>query len=199
MKKNLLLNVLLLLLTGYASAQCGANEVKVSINIQTDTWGEETSWTLTDLKGNVVLNGGQGGVYDDNTNYKDSVCVLSNECLFFEIYDVYGDGINAPNGCKLYLDNVLVYSGADNIGSYAKTIVNCSDSCSLVINGLNDLQSHINGNITLSGDDLTVIKNVMTLFPACLAANESSILLSNSVVENYEFKVGALFTTPKTI
>lgn len=199
MKKNLLLNVLLLLLTSYASAQCGANEVKVSIDIQTDTWGEETSWTLTDLKGNVVLNGGQGGVYDDNTNYKDSVCVLSNECLFFEIYDVYGDGINAPNGCKLYLDNVLVYSGADNIGSYAKTIVNCSDSCSLVINGLNDLQSHINGNITLSGDDLTVIKNVMTLFPACLAANESSILLSNSVVENYEFKVGALFTTPKTI
>jgi hypothetical protein len=198
MKRILLISSLLTICAGYSIAQCGANEVKVKVNIRTDAWGEETYWTLSDLMGTVVLQGGQGGVYEDNASYADSICVPSNACLFFEIYDTYGDGIYAPNGCELYLDEMLVYSGANDIGSYAMTIVNCSDSCGMMLNALNDLQAHIHANITLNAAELTVIKNVFTLFPECLTGSEATILLAKSVVEDYDQIIGALFTTPNT-
>ena len=198
MKKTLLISCLLMLCSGYMVAQCGANEVKVSVQILTDNWGEETSWTLTDLMGTVVLQGGQGGVYAANASYADSICVQANACLFFEISDTYGDGILAPNGCMLYLNGTLVYSGANDIGSYAKTVVNCSDSCGNVLSALNALQAHINATTTLTPAELTLTKNVFTLFPECLASSASNILLSKSVVDDYDNKVGALFTTPST-
>lgn len=198
MKKILLISSFLTLFTGYSFAQCDTGEVEVRVEIMTDDWGYETSWTLSDLLGTVVMQGGQGGVYGNNTSYSDSICVLSDECLFFEIYDTYGDGILAPGGCELYLDEMLVYSAANNIGSYAMTVVNCGDSCNMILNGLNDLQAHINGTITLNAEELTLIRNVFTLFPECLASNESYILLSKSVVEDYDAVIGALFTTPTT-
>ncbi len=198
MKKVFLISSLLMLFTGYSFAQCGANEVEVRVNIFTDAWGEETSWTLSDLMGTVVLQGGQGGVYDDNASYSDSICVQSNACLIFEIYDTWGDGIYAPDGCELYLDEVLVYSGANDIGSYAITVVNCGDSCGMILSALHDLQAHINADITLDAEELTLIRNVFTLFPECLASSETNILLSKSVVEDYDNEIGALFTTPNT-
>lgn len=198
MKNILVISFLLTLYTGYSFAQCGANQVEVKVDILTDPWGEETYWTLSDLQGTIVLQGGQGGVYLDNTSYSDSICVSSSSCLFFEIYDTWGDGIFTPAGCELHLDGLLVYSGSNNIGSYASTIVNCSDSCVLVLNALNDLQDHINATITLTPVELTLIKNIFTLFPGCLAISESNILLSKSVVADYDNLFGALFTTPGT-
>jgi hypothetical protein len=198
MKNILLISFLLTLHTGYSFAQCGANQVEVKVDILTDPWGEETYWTLSDLLGNVVLQGGQGAVYLDNTSYSDSICVSSSSCLFFEIYDTWGDGIFTPAGCELYVDGLLVYSGSNNIGSYASTIVNCSDSCVLVLDALNDLKDHINATVTLTPVELTLIKNIFTLFPGCLAISESNILLSKSVVADYDNLFGALFTTPGT-
>jgi hypothetical protein len=198
MKNILLISFLLTLYTGYSFAQCGANQVEVKVDILTDPWGEETYWTLSDLQGTIVLQGGQGGVYLDNTSYSDSICVSSSSCLFFEIYDTWGDGIYAPNGCEVYVDGTLVYSGANDIGLYASTILNCSDSCVLVLDALNDLQDHINANFTLSPNDLTYIKTIFTLFPECLASSEANILLSKSVVEDYDNVFGAMFTTPNT-
>jgi hypothetical protein len=198
MKNILLISFLLTLYTGYSFAQCGANQVEVKVDILTDPWGEETYWTLSDLLGNVVLQGGQGAVYLDNTSYSDSICVSSSSCLFFEIYDTWGDGIFTPAGCELYVDGLLVYSGSNNIGSYASTIVNCSDSCVLVLDALNDLKDHINATVTLNPVELTLIKNIFTLFPGCLAISESNILLSKSVVADYDNLFGALFTTPGT-
>ena len=199
MKRFLLISFLLILSLGNSFGQCGANEVKVKVNILTDTWGEETYWTLSDLIGNVVLQGGQGGVYQGNSSYSDSICIQSDSCLFFEIYDTWGDGIYAPNGCEVYLDGVLVYSAANDIGSYATTTVNCSDSCNLVLSALNDIQAHITATNTLSANELTLIRNIFTLFPECLAYNVSNILLSKSVVEDYDSIIGALFTTPSTV
>jgi hypothetical protein len=198
MKNILLISLLLTLYTGYSFAQCGANQVEVKVDILTDPWGEETYWTLSDLQGTIVLQGGQGGVYLDNTSYSDSICVSSSSCLVFEIYDTWGDGIFTPAACELYVDGLLVYSGSNNIGSYASTLVNCSDSCVLVLDALNDLHDHINATITLTPVELTSIKNIFTLFPGCLAISESNILLSKSVVADYDSLFGALFTTPGT-
>lgn len=198
MKKILLISFLLLFFMDYTFAQCDVSEVEVRVEIMTDGWGEETYWTLSDLLGTVIMQGGQGGAYASFTSYSDSICVLSNECLLFEIYDTWGDGIFAPGGCELYLDEMLVYSASNDIGSYASTSVNCWDSCGMVLNALYDLQAHINAVITLDAEELTLIRNVFTLFPECLASSESNILLSKSVVEDYDNEIGALFTTPTT-
>lgn len=198
MRKILLISLLLMLSAGFSHAQCGMNEVELRVEIMTDGWGYETSWILSDLLGAVVMQGGQNGAYQNNTSYSDSICVLSNECLFFEIYDTFGDGILAPGGCELYLDEVLVFSAANDIESYAMTNVNCWDSCSMVLGALNDLKAYINAIIPLSGEELTMIRNVFTLFPECLAGSESVLFLSKSVVEDYDNEIGALFTTPTT-
>lgn len=198
MTKKLFISLLLILFTGYLFAQCNINEKEVKVEIQTDNWGEETFWTLTDLSGATILQGGQGGVFSGFTTYTDSTCVPTNGCVLFEIYDTYGDGILAPSGYKLYVNELLVASGANDIGGYAIAAVNCQDSCSLVLNALNDFQQHLNGSVTLSNDELTLIKNLWVRFPKCLAESESTILLAKSIIEEYDAQIGALFTTPNT-
>lgn len=198
MRRILLISLLLTFFTGFSFAQCGMDQVEVRVDITTDNWGYETSWTLTDLLGTILLQGGQGGVYENNSSYSDSICVLADGCYFFEIYDTYGDGIYAPNGYELYVDELLISSGANEIEDYAIEIVNCSDPCSMTLGALNDLQGHINGTINLTTDDLTLIRNVFVQFPECLAESESVIVLGKSTVEDYDSQIGALFTTPNT-
>lgn len=53
--KNTLLISLLLLSTHLAFAQCGADEVEIKVEIATDNWSYETSWTLTDLAGTISI------------------------------------------------------------------------------------------------------------------------------------------------
>ena len=60
MKKILLISLLLTLFTDYVVAQCDVNEVEVRVEITTDAYGGETYWTLTDLAGTVVMQGGAG-------------------------------------------------------------------------------------------------------------------------------------------
>ena len=144
------------------------------------------------------MQGGQGGVYDNNTSYSDSICVSTDGCYFFEIYDTYGDGIYEPNGYWIYINDMLVASGANDIESYAIETVFCPDACGMVLDALNDLQGHINETNTLSNSELNQIKNVFNQFPECLAESEDMILLGKSVVEDYDDQIGALFTTPNT-
>jgi hypothetical protein len=198
MRKLFLIISLHILFAGYSQAQCFNNEVEVRVEITTDPYGNETYWTLTDLSGTVIMQGGQGGVYQNNTIYADSLCVLADGCFFFEIYDTYGDGIFAPGRYELYVNEVLVSSGSDDINSYAAVTAHCPNACSMVLDGLNDFQAHINGITILNGDELTLIRNTFVQFPECLAENESIILLSKSVVEDYDAQIGALFTTPNT-
>jgi hypothetical protein len=199
MKKIFVFVLFVTLVSIRSLSQCGTNQVEIKVNILTDPWGEETSFTLTNITGAVVLEGGQGGIYEDNSSYTDSVCVPSDDCHFFEIYDTFGDGILAPSGCTVFLDEVQVYFGANDIEYYDATVVNCADSCDLVLDALNDLQAHINGDNLLNNQELTVIENIFKLFPECLAISESNILMSKNVVDSYDLLFGALFTTPNTI
>lgn len=198
MKKYLLITFLLIIFIHCSFAQCDVSEVEVRVEILTDNWGEETSWTLSDLLGNMILQGGQGGVYNSFESYSDSICVESNACLIFEIYDTWGDGIYAPYGCEVFVNDVIIYSGANDIGNYASIDVNCWDACGILLSALNDLQSHINQGIILNATELTYIRNVFMLFGECLAESEFNILLAKSVVEDYDNGFGAIFTTPST-
>ncbi|MCH2200255.1 MAG: T9SS type A sorting domain-containing protein [Flavobacteriales bacterium] len=179
---------------------CGTfeNEVKFRVEIDTDQWGGETSWAITDLDGEVIMEGGQDGTYANFQSYADSICVDYNGCYYFEIWDTFGDGINAPGGYELYVDNVLLSSGSDDIGSYQNATVHCPVACDIMENAINGLHNHIIGVDLLDESALLAIRDTLWLFPECLAESEEIILLAKETVSAYDVQEGPLFTTPET-
>lgn len=198
MRKIFLINFILFLFVGRGFTQCGSSQVEIRIEITTDDYGEETYWTLSDLIGTVIMEGGQGGVYSGGKVYKDSICVPTDACFFFDLYDGYGDGIFVPGGFKLYVNESLVSNGINDFGSKVFEIINCPDPCKTTPNSLTDLQSHLKGTKTLTADELTTVRNTFIRFPSCLAKNDTTILLAKEIIKDFDDKIGPLFTTSKT-
>ena len=194
MKKSLIVSFILTLFTNFSFAQCPSGQVEIRVDILTDNYGYENYWTLSYESGDVIMQGGQGGVYENFTNYSETACVPEATSVIFEIFDEYGDGIFAPGGYWLYVDNLLVSNGSDDIGSYATFTTNtpCETSEALI-----DLQNHINGNNILTETELLAIRDVFLAQPQCLP-NEEFIVLAKSVIEEYDSLVGPLFSTPNT-
>ena len=195
MKKSLLVSFILTLFTNFSFAQCPNGQVEIRVDILTDNYGYENYWTLSYESGDVIMQGGQGGVYENFTNYSETVCITEETSVIFEIFDEYGDGIFAPGGYWLYVDNLLVSSGSDDIGSYATFTTNtpCETSEALI-----DLQNHINSNNTLTETELLAIRDVFLAQPQCLP-NEEFIVLAKNVIEEYDSLIGPLFSTPNTV
>jgi len=195
MKKSLIVSFILTLFTNFSFAQCPNGQVEIRVDILTDNYGYENYWTLSYESGDVIMQGGQGGVYENFTNYSETTCVPEATSVIFEIFDEYGDGIFAPGGYWLYVDNLLVSSGSDDIGSYATFTTNtpCETSEALI-----DLQNHINSNNTLTETELLAIRDVFLAQPQCLP-NEEFIVLAKSVIEEYDSLIGPLFSTPNTV
>lgn len=75
------------------------NGQTVSLALNLDCWGSETTWELTDAGGSVLYNG--SGYSDDNPITVNQDFCLSYGCYNFEIMDSYGDGLtncSAANG-----------------------------------------------------------------------------------------------------
>ena len=195
MKKTILVAFIIALLTNYSFSQCPSGQVEIRVDIVTDNYGFENRWTLSYENGDIVMQGGQEGVYENFTNYSETVCVATGTSVVFEIYDDYGDGIYAPGGYWLYVGDFLVSSGSDDIEFYATFTTNtpCETSENLI-----DLQNHINGIATLTQPQLLSIRDVFQLQPICLRDQEN-ILLAKSVIEDYDSQVGPLFSTPNTV
>ncbi|MCB9187303.1 MAG: T9SS type A sorting domain-containing protein [Flavobacteriales bacterium] len=108
-------------------AQCSSSEIEIAIQVLTDNYGYETAWNLRDGDGNVLTSGGQGGVYENNSWYGDTICVDENTCLRFEISDQFGDGICCSYGqgsYTVYMDGVQQTTGG-NFSNSAFHIFNC--------------------------------------------------------------------------
>lgn len=98
------------------SAQCTDGEVLVTVEILTDNYPAETSFTLIDENGNILLEG--AGYQNANTLYTDAVCVSPEVagCVHFTLNDSYGDGICCGYGegyANLYYDGELIATGGD--------------------------------------------------------------------------------------
>ena len=97
-------------------AQCDADQSQVVVEILTDNYPGEITWTLSDANGQLLSGGPYGST---GTTYTDSVCIASADeypCLQFVINDSYGDGICCGYGqgaYTLYLDGVAVATGGD--------------------------------------------------------------------------------------
>ncbi|MDA0941037.1 MAG: hypothetical protein O2990_08540, partial [Bacteroidetes bacterium] len=99
-----------------AAAQCAAGETEVMVEILTDNYPGEITWTLSDANGTLL----SGGPYStQGTTYTDVVCIdgaVEFPCLQFVINDSYGDGIccGYGNGAyTLYMDGAAVATGGN--------------------------------------------------------------------------------------
>ena len=81
------------------------NTSLISINLELDCWGSETSWEIADdLTGNILWSVPENTYGDSNNGelINESVC-LSDGCYDFNIYDSYGDGMfgSQYNSCNI--------------------------------------------------------------------------------------------------
>ena len=84
---------------------CDCLESTLDITILTDPYPSETTWTVTDRATGVVIC--SGGPYSaQNTMHYEICCIGYADCVDFTIYDSYGDGIYAPGGFIVMLDDV---------------------------------------------------------------------------------------------
>jgi len=94
-----------------------ATHATITIELQQDKYGSETTWELVnDTDGSVLLS---GGPYVNNNSPElitESIVVGASSCYSFKIYDSYGDGICCTHGNGYYNvksgDNLL-FTGGD--------------------------------------------------------------------------------------
>ena len=68
----------------------GGSGVQIVVTINTQSWGNEISWTITTSTGTVIASGGN---YSNWNTYTTTHCVPTGS-LNFNMYDSYGDGWN---------------------------------------------------------------------------------------------------------
>lgn len=86
---------------------CGADESNVEISVTTDNWAYETSWTLVSSNGDTVSS---EPFVDNQTTYISNLCVKSDICHQFSIFDSYGDGFLTGGDFTLTVNGELLLS-----------------------------------------------------------------------------------------
>ena len=91
----------------------------VSLALQCDRDGSETTYELKDSRGNIIYNGGPFTDITSSTSLNpvinDTFKLIDGECYTFTIYDSYGDGIATNGGKGSYTlkdeNNIIITSG----------------------------------------------------------------------------------------
>lgn len=108
-------------------AQCGAGNAFVQVIIQTDNYGAETNWQLTNGDSTVTYGGVATNTLANATLYTTTFCIPSTTCARLRVGDSFGDGICCAYGSGYYL---LIVDGdtlaADSsFRRQAVTLFNC--------------------------------------------------------------------------
>ena len=74
-------------------------DIEVVLTINTDNYGNETSWEVLDSDNQVIYS---GGGYANNTTYTETFC-LEEVCYTLVLSDSYGDGICCTYGQGSYI------------------------------------------------------------------------------------------------
>jgi hypothetical protein len=83
------------------------------LTINTDEYGEETSWKITTFQTNEEV--AKGKDYASSSTITESGCIPFN-CYMFTIKDTFGDGLCCEHGNGSYslsVNGVVVGSGGD--------------------------------------------------------------------------------------
>jgi len=92
-----------------------SNCLPLTINVQTDTYGCDTSFDLRNSETNAVL--WEETDFNSNTFYQFSPCIekLNTTCIYFTFYDSYADGL--LKFYEVWYDEILVTEGGNERGS----------------------------------------------------------------------------------
>ena len=123
--------VLLTFLPDLTAQSCLTDQNTLIIKITTDRFGRETSWVLSDTDSiyrEVKRNEYNGALVDT-----DTFCIDKEACLFFSIFDGFGDGI-PDGGYELFLNGELIAQNKEF--GFSETVeLNCQEgtTCSTAI------------------------------------------------------------------
>jgi len=103
-------------------------DVTLTITLTTDQFGKETSWTLRDSEYEEVMK--KTYLVNDYENVQ-KMCVKSNECYEFTVWDSYGDGMCYEEECGSYsidLDGEEIHSETNPDFEFSRTVKFCTDA-----------------------------------------------------------------------
>ncbi|WKZ65925.1 MAG: T9SS type A sorting domain-containing protein [Flavobacteriales bacterium] len=143
-----------------ATAQCPGGQTEVTVNITTDRYGDETTWSLTGLGGSpVYASGGPYQLAAANGAYDQApvtACVPNGPVLVFTINDAYGDGMCCAYGSGYYsvtagaatLATNTNFTGSQDVAYFITGTQSALDLAALTINMPNVVAA---GNQTITG------------------------------------------------
>ncbi len=123
-----ILSLLIFLSISLNAQFCNEGESLFKVEILTDKFPNETSWALSIDNETTIASGNMNGV-GQYSLYEDSLCVSLEDCLYFTIYDSFGDGIccSTQNGngyYRIFYNDSLVAQGG-NFANQDQQLVNC--------------------------------------------------------------------------
>lgn len=94
---------------GGGGGSCYTNNI--TLNLEMDDYGDETSWDIRDSGGNVVAS---GSGYSSGQYFSKTINLADGD-FTFNIYDTYGDGMTEGNGGYELVDSAgtVIQSGRD--------------------------------------------------------------------------------------
>lgn len=108
----------------FAQPPCpNPDDISIIVTVQTDQYGYETSWSIVGGSG-TVYHQVPFNTYANSHTYQQQVCVDPDDCVFFHIYDSYGDGIFSPGYYTVSVGGVVIASGG-NFTSQESVSYNC--------------------------------------------------------------------------
>ena len=109
------------------TSNCSLGSFEVQVNLTTDGFPDEISWTLSDINENVIGNAPLNSL-DEETSYEDIFCVNNNSYLTYEIFDGYGDGL-LWGGYEIIVCDQVIASGSNyGDGETISFIAGCDQS-----------------------------------------------------------------------
>ena len=85
------------------------SEGSFSLSLETDGWGEETTWIIVEEGSSPIL--AFGGPYADEQTFSESVCLGdASKCYVLTVNDSYGDGLASGSGYSASFDGSIFAS-----------------------------------------------------------------------------------------
>ena len=97
-------------------SNCAEDEFDVTLELNTDNFAYETSWTLEDMDDRDLIDSASYEIADGLTPFEYQYCVPSSVCYAFVINDAFGDGIVSGFGSySLSVDSEVIATSLDDL------------------------------------------------------------------------------------
>ncbi|UKN01137.1 T9SS type A sorting domain-containing protein [Paracrocinitomix mangrovi] len=141
------------------------NGQPVTVELNTDCWGSETTWEIVDINATVLASGGPYSDVSGGEQIIENLC-LDPGCYDFIIYDSFGDGMNGSQWSSCTVD-----------GDYMITQDNTSDTLASIVAANSDFGSSETNNFCVVTPCSGTLSS-STTEEACSGDNTGSITVN---------------------